>query len=250
MAFVFPVVGKTEWSPGSWMPNTQTHRGRTHAAIDIYAERGQIIVSPVSGTVRSLGSGNVGGNWIQITGDDGNTYYFAHMDRQTTLEKGQRITGGAMIGLVGNTGSAKHTHPHLHFSVKHNGKAVSPVSMLQGAVVVPDVAVTGSVGESSPAPWDDPNYWGDMASVDTNEALPEGAQEQTPAWFDQLAQAREDRLSASATEDPVKVKASRVMHGVLSGMASMVRSSGFQTDAGDGTGIGEVNEIDREAGER
>jgi hypothetical protein len=48
----------------------------------------------------------------------------------------------------------------------------------------------------------------------------------------------------------VKVKAHRVMHGVLSGMADMVRHTSFQTDAGDGTGIGGVNEISREVEER
>ncbi len=70
-----------------------------------------------------------------------------------------------------------------------------------------------------------------------------------PAWFDQLTQYREEiRLQAEAGEDPVKVKASRAMHGVLSGMANMVRSAGFQTSDLGGEDAG--NMIGREESDR
>ena len=253
MAFVFPVIGKTEWSGGSWMPYTQTHRGRTHAAIDIYAGRGQTIVSPVGGTVKNFGSGNVGGNWIQVQGDDGNVYYFAHMDQPVTLTKGQRISGGTAIGLVGNTGSAKSTSPHVHFSVKRDGKVISPIDMLRGATVVPELAPTltfeGEPGGSSPAPWNDPGYWAETASTGS-ESLPVAAQEEVPAWFDQLTAYRQDMLN-KPPEDPVKFKAQRVMRGTLQGMANMVRSAGFQTANASDTGIDDgepVNVIKREGG--
>jgi len=235
MAWTFPVIGTTEWSGGSWMPNTQTHRGRTHAAIDIYASRGQTIVSPVGGTIKNFGSGNVGGNWIQVTGDDGNVYYFAHMDKPVTLSKGQRINGGTAIGLVGNTGSASSTKPHVHFSIKRNGKALNPVGLLQSGVVVPDLEFDKTGVKGSP---DRPDW--DRIAQDGSEALPEDAQQEVPAWFDQLAQYRQDLMGEPAKENPTKIRAARVMHGTLSGMANMVRKSGFQTEGGDGTGIGEI----------
>jgi len=255
MAWTFPVIGTTEWSGGSWMPNSQTHRGRTHAAIDIYASRGQTIVSPVAGQVKNFGHSSIGGNWIQIEGRDGNVYYFAHMDKPVTLKKGQQIGGGAAIGLVGNTGSAVRTKPHVHFSVKKNGKAVSPVQMLRDGVVVPDVAApeltfTGEAGGSSPAPWNDEGYWSNVAQTGS-ESLPAGAQEQPPAWFDQLTQYRNElAMNPPGGEDPQKIKARRVMHGTLTGMANMVRSAGFQTGVSSDTGIddGDVNVIEREGG--
>lgn len=250
MSFMFPVIGKTEWSGGGWMPNKQNHRGRTHAAIDIYAARGQTIVSPVAGSVLSYGSGNIGGNWIQIKGDDGNVYYFAHMDKGTTLAKGTRVDGGTAIGFVGNTGSARTTSPHVHFSVKRNGQAINPVSMLKGGVVAPDLEFekTGVVGGAGtpPAAMDVP----DWATANQSEDVPLEAQQQTPAWFDQLAQYRQELMNQPQQENPTKIQARRVMHGTLSGMANMVRSAGFQTSSINETGIDDPNEIVRGDEER
>lgn len=260
MAWTFPVVGTTEWSGGSWMPNTQTHKGRTHPAIDIYAAKGQMIVSPVAGHVKAAGSSNIGGHWIQIEGRDGNVYYFAHMDAPTHLKVGQQVGGGNKLGVVGNSGSAKTTSPHLHFSIKNGGKAINPVSFLQGGVVVPDITITGSPGGSSPAPWAAPNtYWGPgrQGGIDNwgaaDESLPPAAQESTPAWFDQLNQYRADMAQQRAepeTEDPVKRRAADVMRNALYSMSRMVQRSGFATEAGDGTGIDDQNVVTREQGER
>lgn len=131
--WMFPVAGETEWSRGSWMPSTKTHRGRTHAAIDVYAQAGTPIVAPVAGTVTKIGSGDIGGNTVTIMGDDGNTYYFAHMKGVPPVAKGQKITAGHHIGAVGNSGSAKRTKSHVHFSVKRDGKSLNPITMLEGA---------------------------------------------------------------------------------------------------------------------
>ena len=103
MSWLFPVIGVTEWSKGGWMPGTKNHRGRTHAAIDIYAARGAPIVTPVSGKVKNIGSTSIGGNWIQIEGNDGNVYYFAHMNTPTHLSRNDTVTGGQQIGAVGKS---------------------------------------------------------------------------------------------------------------------------------------------------
>ena len=127
MGWIFPVAGENEWSQGFWMPTTLTHRGRTHAATDIYAKEGTAIVSPVDGDVIAVGGNTaIGGNWVQFRGDDGIVYYFAHMFQPPSAKKGQRIQSGTYLGGVGRSGSAKRTSPHLHFSMKINGKAVNP----------------------------------------------------------------------------------------------------------------------------
>ena len=265
MSWAFPVLGKTEWSGGGWMPNTQNHRGRTHAAIDIYASKGQTIISPVKGVVKYAASTNVGGNWIQILGDDGNVYYFAHMDKPTTLSKGDRVSGGSTLGFVGNSGSASSTSPHLHFSIKKNGKALNPATFLKSGVVVPDIrdyadrntgAGSAAAADSPGQEWSGvqnapPGYFADIdwTSANADEPLsPQAQDSSTPAWFDQLAQYRQEVANRPQEENPTKVKAQRVMHGTLTGMANMVRNAGFQT------GIGEsevdVNTISREEGER
>lgn len=133
-AWVNPVAGPNEYSRGSWMPGSLTHRGRTHAATDVYAERGTPIVAPVNGTVISTKKSKIGGNTARVRGDDGIIYYFAHMEDAAVVGAGQRLLKGNHIGYVGNSGSAKNTKPHLHFSMKKaNGDAINPYSFLSGS---------------------------------------------------------------------------------------------------------------------
>ena len=131
--WVMPVAGPNQFSNGSWMPTTHNHRGRTHAAIDVYAEKGTPIVAPVSGKVLSTKFGKLGGHTARVLGDDGITYYFAHMADSAVVGAGQRILAGNHIGYVGNSGSAKNTKAHLHFSMKRGRKKINPYSFLSGS---------------------------------------------------------------------------------------------------------------------
>ena len=47
--------------------------------------------------------------------------YYAHLDRQL-VEPGRRVRVGDTLGLVGNTGNARTTPPHLHFGVYARGR--------------------------------------------------------------------------------------------------------------------------------
>jgi murein DD-endopeptidase MepM/ murein hydrolase activator NlpD len=132
-SWINPVAGKSEWSGGSWMPNTINHRGRTHAAIDVYADEGTPIVSPVGGKVLSVKTGEIGGHTVRILGDDGIEYYFAHMAAESVAKVGEQINPGFHLGFVGNSGSAKRTKHHLHLSMKDKGNPVSPISYLNNA---------------------------------------------------------------------------------------------------------------------
>jgi len=90
-----------------------------HLGIDIFAPKGTPLVSCVDGEVYEVNWGEpVGGNVVNIKGDDGKNYRYAHLDNiNNELEKGDRITKGKFLGTVGKTGNAINTHPHLHFSV-------------------------------------------------------------------------------------------------------------------------------------
>jgi len=98
------------------------HKSRGgHLGIDIFAPKGTPLVSCVNGVVERIGNvrnNKIGGNTVNILGDDGKNYYYAHLNNiRNDLEKGDDVYKGMFIGTVGNTGNAKGTHPHLHFSI-------------------------------------------------------------------------------------------------------------------------------------
>jgi len=62
---------------------------------------------------------NGGGNSVEITGDDGNTYYYAHLRDPSPLKAGQVVRAGQFLGNVGTTGNARTNNapPHLHLGI-------------------------------------------------------------------------------------------------------------------------------------
>lgn len=100
---------------------------RLHLGNDIFAARGVPVRAPVGGVVRQA-SGAVAGKAFYLAGDDGTTYYGAHLD---TLRRPGRVEAGATIGTVGNTGNASTTPPHLHFGIQPAGGApINPYATL------------------------------------------------------------------------------------------------------------------------
>ncbi len=98
------------------------HRSRGgHLGIDIFAPKGTPLVSCVGGVISKISNvrnNRIGGNTINILGDDGKNYYYAHLDSvRNDLDVGDEVYKGMFIGTVGDTGNAKGTHPHLHFSI-------------------------------------------------------------------------------------------------------------------------------------
>jgi murein DD-endopeptidase MepM/ murein hydrolase activator NlpD len=107
---------------------TNTH-GEGHNGIDLALPAGSPIVAAVGGTVitdSNDGSQNDGyGNFVKILGDDGNTYYYAHMSNTADRADGSRVEPGEVIGYVGSTGNS--TGNHLHFEIRDpDGRQLNP----------------------------------------------------------------------------------------------------------------------------
>ena len=97
--------------------------GRLHQGVDMIAARGTQIVAVVDG-VSQPGQNELGGNAISFAGNDGNRYYYAHLD---SFAATGAVTKGTVIGYVGDTGDARFSTPHLHFEIHPGGgPAVNP----------------------------------------------------------------------------------------------------------------------------
>lgn len=105
--------------------------GRSHQGVDMMANYGQPVVAIKSGTITYAGTGELSGNWLQLTGDDGNVYWNMHL-QDVTVSSG-RVSIGQQIGTVGDTGNATGT-PQLHFEYHPGGgSAVNPYPIAAAA---------------------------------------------------------------------------------------------------------------------
>lgn len=104
--------------------------GRFHEGNDLFAARGTPAVAVVAGIAKQT-VGQIGGKQVKLTGDDGVSYYYTHLDQ---FGVAGRVTAGAVIGYVGSTGNAAGGATHVHFEVHPGGgAAVNPYPRISAA---------------------------------------------------------------------------------------------------------------------
>ena len=104
---------------------------RTHDGVDISATPGTTVLAATAGTVASVEDDPLMGTTVMIDHEDGYTTTYANLQAKPTVEPGDLVTAGQIIGAVGTTAAAEAAQsPHLHFSVTQNGEAVDPNTFL------------------------------------------------------------------------------------------------------------------------
>ena len=141
----FPVAGRDDRAIKSFYGAERDGGNRSHQGVDIFAPRGTPAVSAVNGVVVSTAPNALGGNVVFIRDfDRAQTLYYAHLDRQL-VSVGERVQIGDTVGMVGNTGNARSTPPHLHFGiyVRRRG-TVDPLPFLARGTDPPAVPATAA----------------------------------------------------------------------------------------------------------
>lgn len=97
-----------------------------HSGTDFAGTFGTPIYAAGDGTIQMMGYGNGYGRHVRIRHAHGFVTLYAHMSGfVSTLEAGDSVHQGDLIGYVGASGSA--TGPHLHYEVRRNGRLLNPM---------------------------------------------------------------------------------------------------------------------------
>ncbi|MBR1535477.1 MAG: M23 family metallopeptidase [Treponema sp.] len=100
-----------------------------HAGIDLAAPVGTEVFACKHGLVAASSENHeVYGKYIDIRHDNATVSRYAHLSK-IMVKKGERVSTGQTIGLVGTTGMS--TGPHLHFEVRENGTPQDPLKAIK-----------------------------------------------------------------------------------------------------------------------
>ncbi len=113
---------------------------RRHEGIDIFARRGTAVLASTEGVVMRREESRLGGKVIWVYGPGGQRHYYAHLDDYGGFVPGDRISVGALLGYVGNTGNARTTPPHLHYGIYTQSGPINPYPLLTGEAKGDDVS--------------------------------------------------------------------------------------------------------------
>jgi murein DD-endopeptidase MepM/ murein hydrolase activator NlpD len=109
---------------------------RNHEGIDIAAKFRTPALAAADGYITRVNENNLGGKVVFLNPDNtGYSLYYAHLDSQS-VHAGQRVKEGDVVGLVGKTGNAQHTVPHLHFGIYTNAGAIDPLAFIDNRKTV------------------------------------------------------------------------------------------------------------------
>ena len=107
-----------------------------HRGDDLVAETGTPVYAAADGTVTEAAYHYSWGNFVQLdhgAGPDGCHWTTLYSQLESyTVEPGQAVKAGDLIGYVGSTGYS--TGPHLHFEVKADSTLVSPRAVMACAL--------------------------------------------------------------------------------------------------------------------
>lgn len=105
-----------------------TNKYSLHTGLDISAPKNTKIYSAYDGIVEKSDYNEINGHYIILSHGNNLKTTYNHCEK-LLVEKGEKVSKGEVIALVGETGWA--TGNHLHFEVILNGNYVNPLYILK-----------------------------------------------------------------------------------------------------------------------
>ncbi len=124
----YPLEGNIS-SPYGKRNNPFSAERTFHSGVDISATPGTPIRATADGVVSYSGWTQSSGYMVLIEHGCGFSTAYAH-NRSNTVNVGQRVKRGEIVGYIGSSG--KSTGPHVHYQIWEKGMRVNPSRFLQG----------------------------------------------------------------------------------------------------------------------
>lgn len=135
-AWVWPVPGYEEVSnPFGIRVHPITGKESSHDGVDLSAPEGVAVLAVRSGTVAEIGWDDTDGNYVLLDHGDGLTTLYGCLST-VSVQTGQAVAQGEVLGAVGQTGAA--TGPHLHLEAAQDGARYDPLTWFP---VLPETAL-------------------------------------------------------------------------------------------------------------
>ena len=123
---VFPLVSARLSSPFGKRVHPVKKVVAHHHGIDLAAPSYAHVRSVSSGLVIFAGTHGGYGKLVTIRHDNGYLSLYGHLN-EISVNLGDRLSAGQILGRVGSSGRA--TGPHLHFELRRKGKPVDPLKL-------------------------------------------------------------------------------------------------------------------------
>lgn len=117
-----PVMGAATSNFG-YRDHPSTGKNEFHLALDIGAAEGAEIGAFADGVVEYIGESDIFGLYLKINHDNNVSSFYAHCSK-LLVQKGDIVTCGQTVALVGHTGDA--TGPHLHLTIEKDNIRLDP----------------------------------------------------------------------------------------------------------------------------
>ena len=102
-----------------------------HKALDVSANLGYEVKSLLSGEVCEIFEDEEHGMTIKILSEDNTVITYSNLDENINLEKGQKVSEGEIIGLVGETSFVESEEgSHVHIEAFKDDIAVNPIDFI------------------------------------------------------------------------------------------------------------------------
>ncbi|WP_386680802.1 peptidoglycan DD-metalloendopeptidase family protein [Loktanella sp. R86503] len=143
-SFEQPIRGARLSSSFGMRHHPVLNTNRMHSGVDLAAAQGAPVEATQDGKVAYMGQRSGYGTVVEVDHGSGVMTRYAHLSALSdAIKVGDRVTAGTELGLAGSTGIS--TAPHLHYEIRINGMAVSPLADTRLRELGGNAAATNSV---------------------------------------------------------------------------------------------------------